>query len=179
MKILFVYFKSQQICSSVEDAVNFINSLHELGNENLCKLEVNETTRKNLEKMFNGDFVGGTKIRTTGCGNTDIIAYKPLGDTLAEHKAAYMKFQKGIEAARKNQELEYSKFLEVHRNGLYQVRLEVTTLTDLGPSSIKIRTYNVEAASGLEAKKKAVQMFESSHPQGSVWDSHVSFMHES
>lgn len=179
MKILFVYFKSQEICSSVEDAVNFINSLHERGNENACKLEINETTRKNLENMFNGDFVGGTKIRTTGCGNTDIIAYEPLGDTIAEHKAAYKKIQKGIEAARKNQELEYFRSLHVQRNGWYRVALKVSTSGPLGPRPCFVYTCEVEAASGLEAQKKAVQKVEYSNPDFNIWDSHVRFLHKS
>lgn len=99
MKVIISYFDRQELVSSAQEAINFINSLT-FRNSGKGTIVANDQAIKRLNQIF-GDCVWegnqlkafgvnfSTEIAATGCGNTRIYLYKPMGETLEEHVAAY------------------------------------------------------------------------------------------
>lgn len=178
------------ICSNAEQAVEFINSLHYHNHAAAWKLECNDRTKGLLNEIFaqewNTDGPGypfvkvwissplgrewkryytGSEIRTTGCSNTSIYMYMPLGDTLEEHNAEVARRKEEREEnERKRRDAELTKryrALSEKREGWYSVTL---TFQHLKYPSMRMTetTFSGKciASSGMDAYDKAIKDIE-------------------
>lgn len=89
-KFVFVYFGQKALCSTPEQAFEFINSLFYHGNSK-SKLSCNQACMKWIWKLFCGRELpaGCGQLATTGCSTTRIMVYPALADTLEEHERIY------------------------------------------------------------------------------------------
>ncbi|WP_036882179.1 hypothetical protein [Prevotella disiens] len=182
MKILFVYFSKKQMCETAEQAIEFINGLKYRNQENQRNISVNEHTKKILHSAFatewqtnnygqpflmlNGMYRSGNiEIATTGCGNTRIYGYKPLGDTVEEHDKAVAAKANAMRVKQEdffNKKLEERKIeLNAIRKGWYHVELEIriNVLNKIGNDYVADKTFSgdIIAESGMDAYNKAVE----------------------
>lgn len=179
MKILFDYFSNKQICETAEQAIDFINGLKQHNQQNLRNIVVNEHTSRLLHNVFRAEkwqtnesgqpyfktdnmlHYGRLEIATTGCGQTRIYGYCPLGETVEEHdaavaaqRAAYDERVKAMKEARRRE-------LEFVRRGWYRVTLGIRLYVHnrKGNDYIADVTFSGEiiANSGMNAYDKTVE----------------------
>lgn len=179
MKAIISYFDRQELVSSAQEAIDFINSLT-FRNSGKGAITANDFTIKRLNQIFDechwdGNQLKGfgaimsSEIATTGCSTTRIYLYKPLGDTLEEHKAEY---QKKIESERAERFAEIKRRQEQRLNDLNEERegwyyVELNDIKVIGTFSrgndhpiYKDFSGKVIAKSGADAYKKAVKHLE-------------------
>lgn len=129
MKAIISYFDRQELVSSAQEAINFINSLT-YRNSGKGTIQANDYTVKRLNQIFaecqwEGNQIKGfgmvmsNEIATSGCSTTRIYLYKPLGETLEEHVTAY---QAKIEAERAERLAEAKRRRERRMNELNEER---------------------------------------------------------
>lgn len=190
MKILLTYFSKRSICSNAEQAIEFINSLHYHNHDTAWKLECNDGTKTLLKDIFtqewNTDGPGypfvevwkttphgqsfnkyytGSDIRTTGCSNTSLKIYMPLGETLQEHDAEVARLKEEREEnARRKRDAELIRRniqLTEKREGWYSVSL---TFQHMQYPSMRMTETTISgkciASSGMEAYNKAIEDIE-------------------
>lgn len=187
MKILFAYFKEKRICQTAEEAIEFINSLHLRNNPNCNKLVVNDNVKRILQSLYENEwdtsgpefpyikvelatpylynykkYYDGFQIRTTGCSNTSIYGYYPLGETVEEHDAEVERIRaEKAEQARKRREEELDRRyteLSEERKGWYSVSLTYERMRMRDMRTIET-TFSGKciASSGMEAYHKAIE----------------------
>lgn len=182
MKILFVYFSKKQMCETAEQAIEFINGLKFRNQENQRSICVNEHTEKMLRAAFDTEWqtndygksyilikgmfpIYTLEIATTGCGNSRIYGYKPLGKTVEEHDAV-VTARREAELLRQKailNEKREARMLELNasRKGWYHVELDVRldVFNDRGNNYMADKTFSgdIIAASGMDAYNKAVE----------------------
>ena len=176
MKAIISYFDRQELVSSANEAIDFINSLT-FRNSGKGAITANDFTVKRLNQIFDvcqweGNQLKGfgmifsTEIATTGCSTTRIYLYKPLGETLEEHVTAY---QAKIEAERAERLAEAQRRKERRMNelneeieGWYYVELrdiKVIGTFNRGNDHPIYKDFSgkVIAKSGADAYQKAVK----------------------
>lgn len=118
MELLFQYFSKKQICSTPEEAVEFIESLHQRNRVVNEKLIVNDYCRNQINELFSGEKPRYTELRTTNCSNTYIVVMQPLAQTVEEHDAALAQIA---------HEREQKYLAEIHevKKGWYAVDVDV------------------------------------------------------
>jgi len=187
MKILFAYFKEKRICQTAEEAIEFINSLHLRNNPNCNKLVVNDNVKRILQSLYENEwdtsgpgfpyikvelatsylynckkYSDGFQIRTTGCSNTSIYGYYPLGETVEEHDTEVERIRsEKAEHARKRHEEELTRRyteLSEERKGWYSVSLTYERMRMRDMRQVET-TFSGKciASSGMEAYHKTIE----------------------
>lgn len=165
MKKVLVFFKHTALCASVGDAVNFIN--------NINQLTCNETTLKNLQRIFNGEDIRPyktpyckTELATTGCGNSRIYVYDSLGNTIEEHNAIYEQRLEDEKKARiaESEQAKQRRLNELNeeKEGWYAVKLheiEIHGFRTRGNDRPIFKNFSVKtiAKSGADAYRKVAK----------------------
>lgn len=176
MKAIISYFDRQELVSTAQEAIDFINSLT-FRNSGKGEITANDFTIKRLNQIFDECQWEGNKIKgfniivsneiaATGCSTTRIYLYKPLGETLEEHTAAYHtkikteRYERLAEAQRRK-ERRLNELNEV-RNGWYYVELnniKVIGTFNRGNDHPIYKDFSgkVIAKSGADAYQKAIK----------------------
>lgn len=162
MKYIFVYFDSQALCESTQQAADFINSLT-FHNDGRAALVANQATIHALDCVFSRPEPFSGKIAAKGCGNTRIQYFPAMGDTLEAHQAAYAAFcaeQKAKRIAESKAEKQARiAALETINPGRYAVVLDFTWIDHIGDFAPQIKKDFIQetfdAESGIDAYSKA------------------------
>jgi len=201
MKILFVYFSKKQMCETAEQAVEFVNGLRYRNQETQRRIIANEHTIKVLKEAFctkwqtnkygqpyislcSGARYGNLEIATTGCGDTRIYGYCPLGDTIEEHDAAVKVRDSELKTEKEKRlsmesEKRYAE-LNIMRKGVYHTELGICVMVfnSHGNDYFADETFcgDIIAESGFDAYRKACKQIHI-HPEELERDGNMSVIH--
>ena len=159
-KFVFVYFGQKALCSTPEQAFDFINDLFYRGNSKI-KLCCNKACMKWIWKLFAGRELreGGGELATTGCSTTRIMVYPALADTLEEHERIYAENAAEAKAERlrdnKIRLQQINARLDEQKHGWYAVNMDYSQMSFSSMDSV-ICTFEgkVLAGSGRDAYAK-------------------------
>lgn len=167
MKLVINYFDKTAIISSVQEGVDFINSLQYRGNSH--SLQCSHFCEQKLMEIFSGKFYNGQELTTTGISTTRIRIYTALADTLEDHNAL-VKIQKDQELyvkQQKNEERNQLHLAEMYEanKGWYVVTITGTAFKLTGSDSQVTRSVKVLANNKMEAYNGAIQNLEQNPPK--------------
>lgn len=154
--IVISYFNRTALVSSVDEAVDFINSLKYRGNS--YNLSCSDHCRRRIAEFLQSKNVYAS-LTTTGCSTTKINLYLALADTLEGHNkiVADNKAKAEKEKAEKD-EIAYQEWLTEARReakGWYVVTLDVLVSKIRGNDGIKTYSFKVLATSEMNAYELA------------------------
>ncbi|WP_278975616.1 hypothetical protein [Alistipes finegoldii] len=171
-KFVFVYFGQKALCSTPEQAFDFINSLYYHGNSK-SKLTCNKGCMGRIWKLYAGLELneGNGELWTTGCSSTRIKVYPALADTLDEHERIYAEKAAAAKAERlRENEKRLNEIvaeLDKQQQGKYKVHLSYGQ-RDYDTFRTELCEFEgrVLADSGRDAYAKLVKYIEDAPPVG-------------
>lgn len=174
-KVVINYFNRTELVKSVNEAVDFINSLQYRGSS--YSLTCSDHCRMKLEEFFHSESAA-EMLTTTGCATTRINIFTALADTLEEHNKITVANKEQIERERADKaeraHQEWIKQMYAAAKGWYVVTLDVLVSKIKGNDGVKTYSFRILADNQMEAYERACRKI----MEEGVNDRNVSFVYE-